>query len=71
MKNILKAINPFSNKDTDNKILYTVKILLTTGLLYFVSLILTEALIIGISLCIITTNISTIICTRCYSIPAF
>lgn len=49
MKNILKAINPFSNKDTDNKILYTIKILLTTQILYFVSLILTEALIIGIS----------------------
>ena len=49
MKNILKSINPFSNKDTDNKILYTIKILLTTGILYFISLILTEALIIGIS----------------------
>ena len=49
MKNILKAINPFSNKDTNNKILYTIKILLTTQILYFVSLILTEALIIGIS----------------------
>ena len=49
MKNILKAINPFSNNDTDNKILYIIKILLTTQILYFVSLILTEALIIGIS----------------------
>ena len=45
--NIIKTINPFSRKDTDNKILYTIKILLTTGLLYFVSLLIGEAIIIG------------------------
>ena len=49
MIKILKAINPFSNKDTDNKILYIIKILLTTQILYFVSLIITETIIIGIS----------------------
>lgn len=47
--NIIKAINPFSNKDTDNKILYTAKILLTTQVIYFVTLIIAEGLIIGIS----------------------
>ena len=44
---IIKTINPFSNKDTDNKLLYTIKILLTAGILYFVSLLVGEALIIG------------------------
>ena len=45
--NVIKAINPFSNKDTDNKILYMIKILLTAGILYFISLVIGEALIIG------------------------
>ena len=27
---IIKALNPLSNKDTDNKLLYTIKILFTT-----------------------------------------
>lgn len=44
---ILKNINPFSNKEVDNKILYTIKILLTAGVIYFVSLIIGEVLIIG------------------------
>ena len=45
--NIIKTINPFGNKEIDSKILYTIKILLTTGLLYFVSLLIGEGLIIG------------------------
>ena len=45
--NIVKSINPFSNKNTDNKILYTIKILLTAGVLYFISLLIGEGLIIG------------------------
>ena len=45
--NIFKSINPFSNKNTDNKILYTIKILFTAGVLYFISLLIGEALIIG------------------------
>ena len=45
--NILKELNPFSNKEVDNKILYTLKILITTGLIYFISLIIGEAVIIG------------------------
>ena len=44
---ILKSINPFSNKDTDNKILYTAKIILATQVIYFISLLVPEALIIG------------------------
>ena len=44
---IIKSINPFSNKNTDNKILYTIKVLLTAGVLYFISLLIGEALIIG------------------------
>ena len=47
--NLLLSINPFSNKNTDNKLLYTIKILLTTGILYFISLLIGEALIIGVS----------------------
>lgn len=47
--NIIKSINPFSGKDTDNKVLYTAKILLTTQVIYFVTLILAETIIIGIS----------------------
>jgi hypothetical protein len=31
--NYLKSINPFSNKDIDNKLLYTIKVLLTAGVL--------------------------------------
>lgn len=46
---IVKSINPFSNKDTDNKIIYVIKILLTTQLIHFISLIFSEALIIGVS----------------------
>ena len=49
MINIIKSLNPFSNKKVDNKILYTLKILLTTGILYIASLLLAEAIIIGIS----------------------
>ena len=45
--NIIKSINPFSNKNTDNKILYTIKILLTAGVLYFISLLIGEGLIIA------------------------
>ena len=44
---IIKSINPFSNKKENNKILYTIKVLLTAGVLYFISLIIGEALIIG------------------------
>lgn len=44
---IIKLVNPFSNKNTDNKLLYTIKILLTAGILYFISLLIGEALIIG------------------------
>ena len=44
---IIKSINPFSNKNTDNKILYTIKILLTAGVLYFISLLIGEVIIIG------------------------
>lgn len=47
MKNIIQSLNPFNNKDTDNKILYTLKILLTTGIIYFISLIVAEFIIIG------------------------
>ena len=47
--NIIKAINPFSGKDTDNKILYTAKILLTTQVIYFLTLIVAETVIIGVS----------------------
>ena len=46
---IIKALNPLSNKDTDNKLLYTIKILVTTQLIYFITLIVAEAIIIGIS----------------------
>lgn len=45
--NIIKSINPFSNKNTDNKILYTIKTLLTAEILYYISLLIGEALIIG------------------------
>ena len=48
--NIIKAINPFNGKDTNNKLLYIVKILLTTQVIYFITLLGAEALIIGISM---------------------
>ena len=47
MKNIIKTLNPLSNKKVDNKILYVLKILLSAVIIYFVSLIVGEALIIG------------------------
>ena len=45
--NILKEINPFSNKKVENKGLYLIKIFLTAFVLYFASIIVGEALIIG------------------------
>lgn len=45
--NILKEINPFSNKKVENKGLYLIKIFLTAFVLYFTSIIVGEALIIG------------------------
>ena len=44
---IIKDLNPFSNKKVDNKIIYTLKILLTTGLVYIASLLIAEGIIIG------------------------
>lgn len=45
--NIIKDINPFSNRIVENKLVYIIKILLTAFILYFVSLIIGEGLIIG------------------------
>ena len=45
--NIIKYLNPFSNKKIDNKIFYILKILLSAVIIYFASLIVGEALIIG------------------------
>lgn len=45
--NLLKEINPFNSKDTNNEVLYLIKILLTTFIVYFISLIIGEVLIIG------------------------
>ena len=44
---ILKDLNPFSRREVDNKLIYTLKIIITVGVLYFVSLLIGEALIIG------------------------
>ena len=44
---IIKDLNPFSNKKVDNKIIYTLKILLSTFIVYFASLIIAEGIIIG------------------------
>ena len=43
----IKTLNPFSNKEVDNKILYSLKILLSSVLVYFVSLFIGEVFIIG------------------------
>lgn len=47
--NVIKDINPFSNRNVENKILYTIKILLATQIIYFITLLIAELLIIGIS----------------------
>lgn len=44
---IINDLNPFSNKKVDNKIIYTLKILLSVFIVYFVSLIVAEGIIIG------------------------
>jgi hypothetical protein len=44
---IIKDLNPFSNKKVDNKIIYTLKILLSAFIVYFASLIVAEGIIIG------------------------
>jgi membrane protease YdiL (CAAX protease family) len=44
---IIKDLNPFSNKKVDNKIIYTLKILLSAFIVYFASLIIAEGIIIG------------------------
>ena len=46
---IIKDLNPFSNKKVDNKIIYTLKILLSAFIVYFASLIIAEGIIIGVS----------------------
>ena len=45
--NIIKDLNPFSNRKVDNKIVYTLKILLSAFIVYFASLIFAEGIIIG------------------------
>ena len=75
--NIIKSINPFSSKDTDNKILFTIKIILTTQLIYFITLICAETVIIGASYLFgynatdhqMPENITTIISFFGYIIP--
>lgn len=44
---IIKDLNPFSNKKVDSKIIYILKILLSTFAVYFASLIVAEGIIIG------------------------
>lgn len=44
---VIKSLNPFSNKKVDNKIIYTLKILLSAFIVYFASLIIAEGIIIG------------------------
>ncbi len=44
---IIKDLNPFSNKKVDNKIIYTLKILLSVFIVYFASLVVAEGIIIG------------------------
>jgi len=44
---IIKDLNPFSNKKVDSKIIYILKILLSTFVVYFASLIVAEGIIIG------------------------
>ena len=47
VSSIIKDLNPFSNKKVDNKIIYTLKILLSAFVVYFASLIIAEGIIIG------------------------
>lgn len=47
-KEIAKAINPFSSVDTENKVLYTIKVILQCLLIYVVSILVAEGIVIGL-----------------------
>lgn len=49
MKEIIRLLNPFNNKVSNNKILYTLKILLSTFIIYFISIIIAESIFIIVS----------------------
>ena len=46
LANLISGCNPFSKKEEDNKILYSIRILLSAYLIYFLGLIIGEAVII-------------------------
>ena len=45
--NVIKFLNPFNNKNVNNRVLYILKVLLSAFLVYFSSLIIAEIFIIG------------------------
>ena len=46
LKRIIRDINPFNNADTDNKLLYTIKIILQYLFIYVVGLLVAEGIVI-------------------------
>ena len=46
LKKIIRDINPFNNSDTDNKLLYTIKIILQYLFIYVVGLLVAEGIVI-------------------------
>ena len=47
-KKIISGINPFNNKDTDNKLLYIVKVILQYLFIYIVGMLVAEGIVIGL-----------------------
>lgn len=47
-KKVISGINPFNNKDTDNKLLYTIKVILQYLFIYIVGMLVAEGVVIGL-----------------------
>jgi membrane protease YdiL (CAAX protease family) len=48
LKKIIKNINPFNNVDTDNKLLYIIKVILQFCCIYLIGILVAEAIVIGL-----------------------
>ena len=48
LKKVMSGINPFDNKDTDNKLLYIIKVILQYLFIYIVGMLVAEGVVIGL-----------------------
>lgn len=48
LKKVMSGINPFDNKDTDNRLLYIIKVILQYLFIYIVGMLVAEGVVIGL-----------------------